>query len=37
LPNAAISITSGNGKDFQIAIQWGDSSGPQMLNATFTI
>ena len=36
LPNAAISINSSNGMDFQIAIQWGDPSGPQTLNATFT-
>ena len=37
LPNASISITSNNGDDFQIAIQWGDPSGPQTLNATFTL
>jgi type IV pilus assembly protein PilV len=35
LPNAAISITSNDGNVFQIAIQWGDPSGPQTLNVTF--
>ena len=36
LPNAAISISSTNGMDFQITIQWGDPSGPQSLITTFT-
>lgn len=36
LPNASIMITSNNGTDFQTIIQWGDPSGPQSLNATFT-
>ena len=36
LPDAAINITSNNGIDFQITIQWGDPNGPQTLNASFT-
>ena len=36
LPNAAISISSNDGKTFQTTIQWGNPSGPQTLNATFT-
>ena len=36
LPEAAINITSNDGTKFQITIQWGDPSGPQTLNATFT-
>lgn len=36
LPNASITVTSNNGTDFQTTIQWGDPSGPQTLNATFT-
>ena len=37
LPDAAIIITSNDGTTFQINIQWGDPSGPQTLNATFTL
>jgi type IV pilus assembly protein PilV len=36
LPNAAINITSDDGTDFLIVIQWGDPSGPQTLSASFT-
>jgi type IV pilus assembly protein PilV len=36
LPTAAITINSTNSLDFQITIQWGDPSGPQTLNSTFT-